>query len=167
MRMTRSAVAPSTARSSNPLFWRLSTIRSALCCAARRLIVSYGTPSATTVLIGLAPLMVFAGKLSAFKRQSRAAIGVLLSKYGHLFERRWLREQTVNDGGMLGAPEIGPVADTVALFEAVSRMRVMPIGRSAIVPLALATALPMVPVLATQIPLKEALAKVLAPLIGL
>jgi hypothetical protein len=46
-------------------------------------------------------------------------------------------------------------------------MRVMPISRAAIVPLALATALPMVPVLATQIPLKEALVKVLAPLIGL
>ena len=122
---------------------------------------------AVSVLIGVAPLIVFAPKLAGFKRQSREAVGVLLANYGRLFDRRWMRGEQVNDAGMLEAPEIGPVADTVALFEAVSRIRVVPISRGALVPLALAAALPIVPVVATQMPLQEAVLKVLRPLIGL
>jgi hypothetical protein len=68
---------------------------------------------------------------------------------------------------MLGAPEIGPVADTVALYESVSRMRVVPFSRGSILPLAAATAAPMVPVFATQMPLKEVILKLVAPLVGL
>jgi hypothetical protein len=122
---------------------------------------------AVSVVIGMLPLIVFARRLAGFKRQSRAAVGALLAKYGRLFERRWMRGEQVDDAGMLGAPEIGPVADTVALFEAVSRMRVVPISRATVVPLALAAALPLVPVVATQMPLKDAVFKVLMPLIGL
>jgi hypothetical protein len=122
---------------------------------------------AASVLIGVAPLVVFAGKLLAFKRQSRVAVGALLAEYGRLFDRRWMRRERVDDSEMLGAPEIGPVADTVALFEVVGRMRVVPVSRAAVVPLALAAALPIVAVVATQLPLKDAVLKVLAPLIGL
>jgi hypothetical protein len=122
---------------------------------------------AASVLIGLGPLVMFAGKLMAFKRQSKVAVGALLADYGRLFERRWMRREEVDDAGMLGAPEIGPVADTVALFEAVNRMRVVPVSRATLVPLALAAAVPLVPVFATQMPLKDAVFKVLAPLIGL
>jgi hypothetical protein len=122
---------------------------------------------AASVLLGLGPLVVFAGKLMAFKRQSKVAVGALLADYGRLFDRRWMRREEVDDAGMLGAPEIGPVADTVALFEAVDRMRVVPVSRATLVPLALAAAVPLVPVFATQMPLKDAVFKVLAPLIGL
>jgi len=122
---------------------------------------------AASVLIGVAPLVVFTGKLMAFKRQSRVAVGALLAEYGRLFDKRWLRREPVDDAEMLGAPEIGPVADTVALFEAVAQMRVVPVSRATVVPLALAAALPIVAVFATQMPLKDALLKVLAPLIGL
>jgi len=122
---------------------------------------------AASVLIGVAPLVVFTPKLMAFKRQSRVAVGALLAEYGRLFDKRWLRREPVADAEMLGAPEIGPVADTVALFEAVGRMRVVPLSRAAVLPLALAVALPIVAVFATQMPLKDALLKVLAPLTGL
>ena len=122
---------------------------------------------AASVLIGIAPLVVFTGKLMAFKRRSRVAVGALLAEYGRLFDKRWLRREPVDDAEMLGAPEIGPVADTVALFEAVGRIRVVPVSRATVVPLALAAALPLVAVFATQMPLKDALLKVLAPLIGL
>jgi hypothetical protein len=70
---------------------------------------------AGSVLVGLAPLVVFAGRLMALKRRSLVAVGALLAEYGRLFDRRWIRRETVDDAGLLGAPEIGPVADTVAL----------------------------------------------------
>jgi hypothetical protein len=122
---------------------------------------------AGSVLLGVAPLIMFAGRLLALKRRSLVEVGALLADYGRLFERRWLRRETVDDRGLLGAPEIGPVADTVALYEAISRMRTVPFSRSSIVPLALAAALPMVPVFATQMPLKDAVFKLLGPLAGL
>jgi hypothetical protein len=122
---------------------------------------------ATSVLIGVAPLALFAGKLAAVKRRSLVAVGALLADYGRLFERRWLRRETVDDQGMLGAPEIGPVAVTVAIYEAIRRMRIVPVSRVSLLPLGLAAALPMVPVFATQMPLKDAVFKLLAPLMGL
>lgn len=120
-----------------------------------------------SVVLAVAPLIVFAPKLAAFKRNSRAAVGALLAQYGRMFDRRWMRGEQVDDAGMLGAPEIGPVADTVALFEAVSHMRVLPVSRATVTPIALAAVLPLVPVAATQVPLAEALKKLLLPLIGL
>lgn len=78
-----------------------------------------------------------------------------------------MRRETVDDAGLLGAPEIGPVADTVALYDAVRRLRAVPVSRGAIVPLALAAVVPVVPVFATQMPLKAALFKLLGPLIGM
>jgi len=122
---------------------------------------------ASSALIGLAPLTVFAPPLAALKRRTQVTVGALMAEYGHYFERRWFRHEEVDDRGLLGAPEIGPVADTVGLFDAVSRMRIAPLGRRSILPIALAAALPLVPVLATQMPLKQAVLKILAPLIGL
>jgi len=120
-----------------------------------------------SLLAGLAPLAMFTGTLLGVKRRSLVAVGALLADYGRLFERRWMRHETVEDAGLLGAPEIGPVADTVALYEAISRMRVVPVSRASLLPLALAAAVPLVPVFATQMPVKDAVVKLLAPLVGL
>jgi hypothetical protein len=53
----------------------------------------------------------------------------------------------------------------VALYEAVSRTRPVPLSRRSVVPIVLAAALPLLPVVATQIPLREVLVKVIAPLL--
>jgi hypothetical protein len=123
--------------------------------------------TAGSVLIGVGPLVFFAGKLAALKQRSRVAVEALLADHGRLFERRWIRNESVEDAQVLEAPEIGPVADTVGLYEVVRRMRIVPISRVSILPIALAVALPLVGVFATQMPLKDALLKVLAPLMGL
>lgn len=70
----------------------------------------------------------------------------------------------VRDDALLGAPEIGPVADTLALYEAVKRMRVVPIGRTSLLAILLAVAIPFVPVLAIEIPIRELPMKVLGAL---
>lgn len=120
-----------------------------------------------SILIGVAPVTAFIPRLAIFKRQSLAATSTMLGDYGRLFERRWLKHEQVDDGGLLEAPEIGPVADTLALYDAVNRLRPLPVTRASLIPLAAATALPMIPVFAIQMPLKDVIGKLLSPLIGL
>jgi hypothetical protein len=117
--------------------------------------------------IALAPLLAFAPRLQALRRESLLSYGALLAEYGRRVERRWIRREIVDDDGLLSAPEIGPVADTVALYEAVANMRTAPVGRRSLLPIAVAAVVPLVPVFATQIPLKQIAAKLLAPLIGI
>jgi hypothetical protein len=128
-------------------------------------------PAAALVLLmlalALAPLLVFAPRLRALRRRSLVAYGALLAEHGRLVERRWIKKQPVEDAEILSAPEIGPVADTISLFEAVQRMRPAPIGRRSLVPVVLASALPLVPVFAIQVPLKQIVATLLKPLVGL
>lgn len=56
---------------------------------------------------------------------------------------------------MLNAPELGPVADTAAAYDAVKAIRMAPIGKTAIIPIAAAAAAPMIAVLAIQGPVKD------------
>jgi hypothetical protein len=133
----------------------------------RTLQIPAGVLVAASVGIGLAPLLVFVPRLHALRRASLAAYGALLGEYGRLFERRWIRRERVDDAPILEAPEIGPVADAVSLYEAVSHMRAVPIGRRSLVPIAVATVLPLLPVFATQMPIKEVIGVLLAPLIGI
>jgi hypothetical protein len=98
---------------------------------------------AGSAILGLAPLTVFMPPLAALKRRTQVTVGALMAEYGRFFERRWLRGEQVDDRGLLGAPEIGPVADTLGLFDAVSRMRIALLSRRSILPIALAAALPL------------------------
>lgn len=71
----------------------------------------------------------------------------------------------MSDDALLGAPEIGPVADTLALHGAVRAMRSVPFDRGALVAIALPAVLPMLVVLAIRIPIKELLLKVLKAMV--
>ena len=51
------------------------------------------------------------------------------------------------------------------MYEAVARMKAIPMGKQAVMPLAIAALLPFVPVAAQVIPLKEAFMKILGVLL--
>jgi hypothetical protein len=118
------------------------------------------------VAIAVAPMLAFAPRLLATKRAALRSWGALLAEHGRLVERRWLRGETLRDDALLAAPELGPVADTVALFDTVRGMRAAPIARSSLLVPFVATALPLLPVVATQVPLREIATKLLSGLIG-
>jgi hypothetical protein len=65
----------------------------------------------------------------------------------------------VDAAAILGAPEIGPVADAGTMDDAVRRMRVVPIGEAAIAKIVVPIALPMVVVVALRVPTGELLPK--------
>ena len=117
------------------------------------------------VVLFVSPLFMFIGPLFRAKKQALLDYGALIGRHGRLVRERWIEEKEVGDQEILSAPELGPVADTTSLYEAVTRMRTVPLGKSSVAPLVLATALPMIVVLAIQVPVKSILQMLLKTLI--
>jgi len=108
-----------------------------------------------SVVLFLLPLAAFAGPLKRAKKQALLDYGALVGRHGRLVHERWIQGRRVGDDGLLAAPELGPVADTAAVYDAVKAMRTLPVGKAAIVPLAAAAVAPMIAVLALQMPVRD------------
>jgi hypothetical protein len=116
------------------------------------------------VLVFLAPLFVLMPRLAATKRAAKLPYAALVGEHGRRVRRRWILGERVEDDPLLGAPEIGPVADTLALYDAVRRMRPFPFDRQSIFALALPAAIPMLALTAIEIPVKDILLQILKTL---
>lgn len=113
------------------------------------------------VLLCLAPLMVFIPTLAAAKRQAMLEYGALVGEHGRLVRRRWISRELTDSHPLLEAPELGPVADTLSLYEAVAKMRAAPIGKAALLSVAVPAAIPLLALFALQVPLKDLMFKIL------
>lgn len=111
------------------------------------------------------PLLMLAPALLAAKRRARLAYAALVGEHGRMVHRRWILREPVADPTLLEAAEIGPVADTAAIYGAVVVMRPAPIGMRAMVAIMLPIALPMLLAAALQIPLKDIVLKLLKALV--
>jgi hypothetical protein len=116
------------------------------------------------VLLCLAPLLVFIPTLAEAKRRAMLEYSILVGEHGRLVRRRWILRETLDDQSLLDAPEIGPVADTLSLYSAVASMRVLPIGKSAVLAVALPAAIPMLALFAIEVLVKDLLLKILGTL---
>jgi hypothetical protein len=111
------------------------------------------------------PLATFTPRLIALRRRALLDYGALLSEHGRLVDRRWIRGETVQAHGLLSAPELGPVADTVSLYNAVDATRPAPIGPRMLLLVLAPILLPMVPLVSIEVPLKPAVLKILSTLL--
>ena len=122
---------------------------------------SFKVPAALFVvlwtLLALLPLLALAPALIAARARAIPAYAALVGEQGRLVHRRWILHETVSDTPLLDAPEIGPVADANAMYDAVKKMRGVPIGKGAVMKVLVPIALPFIVVAALQIPLKELL----------
>ena len=105
----------------------------------------------------LAPLFVFSAKMISTRKRAMRDYSALLAEHGRLVHRKWILGQKVGEPDLLDAPELGPSADIETIYAAVKNMRVIPIGKSCIMPIIVPIALPMIVVAATQIPLLKIL----------
>ncbi|HEX2446212.1 MAG TPA: hypothetical protein VHJ77_19850 [Vicinamibacterales bacterium] len=116
-----------------------------------------GTALVATLVVFLAPYLMFSGPLLRARRQALLDYGALVARHGAAVRGKWILGEVKPDEPLLSAPEIGPVADTITLYEAVSRMRPVPIGAVGLLAIAVPVALPFLGVLAVQIPVKDML----------
>jgi hypothetical protein len=75
---------------------------------------------------------------------------------GQEFERRWLRAGSI-DPAALSAQDFSATTDLYSVASNVYRMRIVPLDPRALVPLALATVLPFVPVVLIALPFERVL----------
>ncbi|TKS61637.1 MAG: hypothetical protein EWM72_00385 [Nitrospira sp.] len=104
-------------------------------------------------------------RLLHLKRQGLLEYGALVGQHGRLVRRRWIAQEPVAEAPLLQAAELGPVIDTVSMYEVVAGIRPSPIGMRSVLTIVLPVLLPMIPVFAIQIPLKEMLLKLLKALL--
>ncbi len=117
------------------------------------------------VALCIAPLLALAGPLAAAKRRALLDYGALVGEHGRLVRRRWILGEKPADDALLQAAEIGPVADTLALYDAVRRMQVVPFGKSTLIGIAVPTLIPILVLLSTQVPIKDILKKIVGALL--
>jgi hypothetical protein len=102
----------------------------------------------------LGPLLVFAPQLAAAKRKGLREYGTLAERYVREFDAKWLRGGSSADDPFVGSADIQSLADLSNSYEVVRTMRIAPITRDAIVRLAAATVIPILPLLLTMMPLE-------------
>jgi hypothetical protein len=112
------------------------------------------------LIVLLAPLLVFSPKLWMVKRRGLLEYSALAHEYAGAFHRKWIRKELPHGESLLGSSDIQSLADLAQSFECVRNMRAFPLDLKGILPLFIATALPMLPLVLTLYPFDELVVKI-------
>ena len=113
------------------------------------------------LFVALGPLLVFAPKLAEAKRTGLREYGTLAQRYVREFDAKWLRGGAPADEPLVGSGDIQSLADLGNSYEVVRTMNMAPVSKDAILRLAAAVLVPIVPLLLTMMPWEELLKKLL------
>ena len=116
---------------------------------------------AVMVFTVLGPLLVFGPKLAAAKRVGLREYGTLAERYTREFDQKWLRGGAPAGEPLVGSADIQSLADLGNSFEVVKGMRMVPFSLQTVVQLAVATLLPVAPLLLTVFSLEDLLVRLL------
>ena len=121
-------------------------------------LLSYRTPLIAivlaAVLIGVAPMLAFTGKLIRTKHRAWMTYSRFASDYVWLFEQKWLGRKTPPED-VLGASDIQSLADLGGSFERLVTMRPVVIDRRLVLAFFFAAAAPALPLLLTVMPFQD------------
>jgi hypothetical protein len=88
----------------------------------------------------------------------------LAERYVRGFDTKWLRRGAPADEALLGSGDIQSLADLGNSYQVIQDMHNSPVTRELMIVVAIATLLPVVPLLLTMMPLEELLKKLLGVL---
>jgi hypothetical protein len=112
------------------------------------------------VLAVHAPLFAFTSRLSRCRFAGLLEFGALVWRHDRSFEEKWMNNSLEQPKeNFLGSADIQSLADVATPYDHIDRMRLLPFDSKAFVVLVLATMLPMVPLVGTEIPLHEIFAR--------
>jgi hypothetical protein len=116
---------------------------------------------ALLVFMILGPMLAFTPQLLEAKHRGIAEYGRLGQRYAREFDRKWVRGDGPAGEPLLGSADIQSLADLGNSFEVVKGMRLAPFTLQDVLQLAVASLLPVVPLLLTMISLEELLVRLL------
>ena len=108
----------------------------------------------------LGPLLMFTPRMARVRRQGLADYGVLAQRYVESFDHKWLRGAFASEE-LLGASDIQSLADLGNSYQIIREMRVVPFGLQDVSRLALATAVPLSPLLLTVFSFEELFVRIM------
>ena len=107
------------------------------------------------------PLLAFTLQLAAAKRTGKREYGTLAQRYVREFDAKWLRGGAPADEPLLGSADIQSLSDLGSSYEVVRTMNTTPVSKEAVLRLAAAVLVPIVPLVLTMMPWEELLKKLL------
>jgi hypothetical protein len=116
---------------------------------------SIGAYAVFVLILTTAPLIVFAGKLLATKREGLLEYGALSTAYSGSFHHKWIQDDRSQQEELLGSADIQSLADLGNSYEFIERMKPIPIDPRSLIHLIVAALLPMATLLLTVMPFKD------------
>jgi hypothetical protein len=110
---------------------------------------------ALMLAVFLGPLIVLVGPLNRFRSQMQRAYAGLAVRHHVEFHRTWIEGRSTESP--VSSTDMSTAADLNATVERVYAMRIVPIDRYAVAPVAIAALLPMLPVISANAQLFSAL----------
>ena len=107
------------------------------------------------VFVVLGPMLVFGPRLAAAKREGLREYGTLAQRYVREFDQKWLRGGAAADEPFVGSGDIQSLADLGNSFQVVQDMRLVPFTWQTVLQLAVATLVPVAPLLLTMFSLEQ------------
>jgi hypothetical protein len=117
-------------------------------------------------LAWIAPLFLFSRRLLEVRQRGLLDYGALATTYTRDFDTKWLQGAAPPDEPFLGSADLQSLADLGNSFGVISGMRIVPIGQSQLLMLAVAAALPLLPLILFKFPLNELILRGLTSLAG-
>jgi len=108
----------------------------------------------------LGPLLMFTPRMARARRKGLADYGLFAQRYVEGFDQKWI-QQTPPSEELLGAGDIQSLADLGNSYQVVREMRVVPFALQDVSRLAIATAVPLAPLLLTVFSFEELVTRVI------
>src|SRR5262249_53279553 len=112
------------------------------------------------MLISFGPLLIFTRKLDRLRQRGLRDYGTLASYQTQLFEEKWIRRFGATEDIVeipLGSADFSSLSGLKTSYDTVKKMKFFPFGMRAFIVLALASLIPMAPLILMEFPLQEVL----------
>lgn len=105
----------------------------------------------------LAPLLWFSPLLARARREWLLTYGILVLQYNRAFHDKWIKGNAPEGEELLGSADIQSLADLGGGFDFIRSMKLVPLSRLLILQLAIAAALPGLPLILLVFPIGQVL----------
>ena len=121
-------------------------------------IIAYGV---LALILLVAPLLVVTPLLVEVKKKALLEYGALVTVHNQEFDQKWIQEEPSSNKILLGHPDPSSLIDLGSSFTVIRQMGFIPIDKQTLLTLALAAALPILPVVVLVTPVDQLISLVL------